>query len=546
MIFTRTWFWHLVALCAFSSAWATLDTVTIQLSGPHQFRFAGYYAAQSKGFYESAGLCVRIQPGDASQGTVSQVLSQKAQFGVATSQLMLNRSHGQPVVVLATIFQHSPEALFARLDSSLTNIHDLAGRRVMMGADSSELIAYLLREKIDPANLQLTPFHEGIQDLQTGKVDALSGQSTSIPYQLHTLAIPFITFYPRTAGVDFYGDNLFTSEHEIQQYPDRVEAFRKASLLGWEYAMGHQGEIIHLLRTNYQSPLDSLQLAYEATSMQNLVANPLVPIGYSYRGRWEHISSVFQDVGLMPGPIDLTGFLYQTNQETSADQTSNVPRKIWGFALAAGLLLLFTGLYNIRLRHQLSKLSVVEKAHVQAREDSEKSRQQLIETLRELELWATTDKLTELANRRQLEQRAETEVARAHRYNTALSLILIDLDHFKQVNDKEGHPMGDAVLVEVAKLLRRMVRTSDLPGRWGGEEFMVLVPGTNEEQALILAEKLRKAFENHQYPSSQKITASFGVSLCKEGDTLETLLRKADEALYEAKRQGRNRVIAAG
>ena len=153
------------------------------------------------------------------------------------------------------------------------------------------------------------------------------------------------------------------------------------------------------------------------------------------------------------------------------------------------------------------------------------------------------DEMTTLANRSMFNSRLDVEIESALQEKEKLSLILFDLDYFKQVNDKYGHLMGDEVLKELSQLMQRLVRDSDLLARWGGEEFVVLLPGTGVEGAKALAEKMRKVIAEHRFTHGEQLTCSFGISTLSEKDeTSITLFRRADDALYKAKFEGRNRV----
>ncbi|MBH9576411.1 GGDEF domain-containing response regulator [Inhella proteolytica] len=161
---------------------------------------------------------------------------------------------------------------------------------------------------------------------------------------------------------------------------------------------------------------------------------------------------------------------------------------------------------------------------------------------RELQRLSSTDALTGLANRRRLDEALEQEWRRSGRAEHALALILLDIDHFKRVNDEHGHPVGDQVLTELAHLLRQGVRGTDLVGRWGGEEFLILCPDTGPAGALALAEKLRESIAAHAFPVVGHKTSSFGVATLRPSDEVPALLARADAALYRSKHEGRNRV----
>lgn len=161
---------------------------------------------------------------------------------------------------------------------------------------------------------------------------------------------------------------------------------------------------------------------------------------------------------------------------------------------------------------------------------------------KQLELLSSTDQLTGIANRRVFEAAAEKEIARAQRYGSTLSLIMTDIDHFKSVNDNYGHDTGDRVLVQFSAMLRNCVRDTDLTVRWGGEEFIILCPETDINGAVQLAEQLRNEIKNTDFGLDRGISASFGVSQYQDAEKVESLVKRADQALYHAKKSGRNRV----
>ena len=126
--------------------------------------------------------------------------------------------------------------------------------------------------------------------------------------------------------------------------------------------------------------------------------------------------------------------------------------------------------------------------------------------------------------------------------NSPLSMILFDIDHFKKINDTYGHLVGDTVLRELSEVVRASIRESEYFVRWGGEEFIILLPGTSLEGAKMVAEKLRRAIESHHFSTVGRVTSSFGVTALRTDDTIKTFIERCDEALYEAKEGGRNRV----
>ncbi|WP_020587550.1 GGDEF domain-containing response regulator [Desulfobacter curvatus] len=185
---------------------------------------------------------------------------------------------------------------------------------------------------------------------------------------------------------------------------------------------------------------------------------------------------------------------------------------------------------------QLIKLNQELEAKVQERT------RELEQKNRELERLATFDQLTGLVNRAKLDEVLTAELIRSNRYGNSLGLIMVDIDHFKVVNDTHGHQVGDQVLRLFAEQLRHGVRDADVPGRWGGEEFLIICPESDLHGVVTLAQSLRKRVRNHEVEGVGKKTASFGVTVFEKKDTIATIISRVDKALYMAKVAGRNRV----
>lgn len=177
---------------------------------------------------------------------------------------------------------------------------------------------------------------------------------------------------------------------------------------------------------------------------------------------------------------------------------------------------------------------------------SAKQREQLKDQQAEvLEQLATTDLLTEIYNRRKIEEILTAELMRSNRYQESFGIILCDIDYFKAVNDQYGHLTGDQVLFNTAQLLKQHLRKTDAVGRWGGEEFLIVCPVKTHVEIQQIAEKLRQAIANYSFPVVTSKTASFGVAIHQQNESMLELMNRADEALYRAKAAGRNRVEVA-
>jgi diguanylate cyclase (GGDEF)-like protein len=515
-----------LALLPTGTVWA-LETVTLQLKWTHAFQFAGYYAAQEKGFYREAGLNVHLQAAGPGIDPLETVLAGKAQFGVGNSNLLLARRAGHPVVVLAVVFQHSPLVLVARQDRAsrgTQGIHDIIGKRVMIEPQSDELIAYLRQEGIPLDRLIQIPHSFQPRDLIEGRVDAMSAYVSNEPYYLERAGIDYQTYTPRTGGIDFYGDNLFTTEKELATHPDQVRAFREASLRGWQYAMEHPEEIADLILAKYSQQHPREFYLFEAKRMVPLLRTDLIEVGYMTRGRWRHIADTYADLGLLPRDYPLTGFLYEP--ETRPDLTKLYI--VLALLVAVSLLAAYIHRINRRLARALAESRAAE------------------DRVRHL---AQHDALTDLPNRALFADRLGQALAGAKRDGQPCAVMFIDLDNFKPINDNLGHAMGDRLLRQVAVRLRAGLRESDTVARIGGDEFVVLLRHAGEPDALAVADKLRDALAHPFEIESHTIAiaASIGVALYPDHgqDDIE-LLKQADEAMYAAKRQGRNRVQMAG
>jgi len=153
---------------------------------------------------------------------------------------------------------------------------------------------------------------------------------------------------------------------------------------------------------------------------------------------------------------------------------------------------------------------------------------------------AVTDRLTQLYNRHKLDEVLIQQQHLAERYKNNFGIIIIDIDFFKKINDAHGHQTGDVILKELSNILKNSSRKSDVVGRWGGEEFMIIIPNVSEQPLFIVAEKLQRDIKKHKFPQVDILTVSMGVSISHPGESFENIISRADEALYQAKENGRN------
>ena len=529
------WIVFLFALC-FSSFSSAAERIVLQLKWVNQFQFAGYYAAVEKGFYKAAGLDVELRPNGYNGSFVSPVdavLKGDAQYGISNSGLVLDYLNGKPVVVLAATLQYSAVSWIVLEKSGIKNIHDMAKKRLMTVfplSESLELLEPFRAEGIPPSKLQLVPTGFDLQPLIDGEIDAYDGYVTNEPFLLEEKGIPYRLIDPRAYGIDFYGDVLFTSQSELNTHPERVAAFRKASMDGWRYAMAHPEEIIELIMQKYAPQKSSEHLRFEAKAMWNLMQPDIIEIGHMNPGRWLRIAEVMTEHQRLVDAQMLNRFIY--NQDDYQLSLSRYVRiavisSIMAFLLAG--IVIWTYRTNRRLQREVEAC------------------QQAEQQLRHL---SETDALTGLANRRAFDQQLRKEFQRFLRYRHPFSIVMVDIDWFKRINDTYGHPSGDHVLTEFAWRLRNHVRKTDILARIGGEEFAIMMPETYPLEAKKRTELLQQIINTTPFQiagsndSPLMITASFGISCVADNDLqADAPLIRADTALYKAKNNGRNQVM---
>ncbi len=249
---------RLMALVAISlaimaaNAASAADRLVLQLNGPAQFRFAGYYAALWQGYYRDAGLAVEIKPGsgrgDAPIDPVREVTEGRAQFGTGTAELIVRTAQGLPLLLLAPIFQQSGAGMYYRTDATLASPGALAKAKVgrLPASDilDIELATALRAEGIEPDKLKAVPLQPGesVAALAAGSVDAVPGSAWELPWLAHEKGFAVKSFNPADYRAEFYGDTLFTLQRLARTDPALVRGFRAASLKGWEYALTHPDE----------------------------------------------------------------------------------------------------------------------------------------------------------------------------------------------------------------------------------------------------------------------------------------------------------------
>lgn len=754
-----------------------LRKVRLQLKWLHQFQFAGYYAAIERGYYRDVGLEVELLEPREDEDPAEAVLNGRAEFGVGTSELVLLRARGHPIVLLAPIFQHSPLVFLARAGPEIGSIHDLAGKRVAVERQAAELLAYLQYEGLPPGSIQRVPhpFHPG--PLIEGEIDAISAYSTDEPFLLREAGVDYLVFNPRAGGIDFYGDSLFTRQQLADEEPQLVRDFLEASIRGWRHAMANKEDIVDLIYTEYSQRHSREHLLFEARESERLILPDIVEFGYINEGRWRFIAETYVELGLLDRVPSLDGFFFERYPERDFSGLYRAVAILLLLLLVVGTITLRFYHLNQRLARQIAEreraeaelrkaeeryrvlvedapfpIAITDRAEghirflnpqaervlrldrktsvgmparnlyadpsqrdqligqvnrfghvddmeirlrrgdgsafhallyatiiefegrpcyfaactdITARKEAEEqlrrnheelqaitaslpaliarvdrdlrcqfanytferwigiSSQRLIgqdiaavlspgaeellsgqlrrcfdarsapvqiecdvPTLggvrvmainvvphregdevtslflvatdvtaskrQELELRkkATFDALTGLLNRGECFAIAERILEQCRAAGSPLCAVMIDLDHFKEINDTHGHDAGDQVLRAFGQALNSIIREDDVAGRIGGEEFLLVLPRMSLRTTTALAERIREMTSALKIPingESITVSASMGIAqIHGEKESLGDLVKQADAALYTSKDAGRNRVSVWG
>jgi polar amino acid transport system substrate-binding protein len=194
---------------------------------------------------------------------------------------------------------------------------------------------------------------------------------------------------------------------------------------------------------------------------------------------------------------------------------------IYKFVLPLLVIIMIFAYFNIEMRKEIKKRKVME---------------------RRLERYANKDSLTKVYNRRKIELQLRIETKRAKRFNNDLSVIFFDIDNFKVINDKFGHEAGDYVLIELSQNIFKNLRETDYIGRWGGEEFIIILPETNNKKAFTVASHLKEKISKIDFSITKNVTLSYGITQYIKGDTIQDMIKRSDEAMYFVKKRGKDNI----
>src|SRR6202047_4170945 len=314
---------------------AALDQVSLQLKWKHQFQFAGYYAALEQGFYRNAGLDVTIREGGPDIDVTEAVASGKADFGVCSASVLREWTMGHRLVVLAVIFQQSPAIILVPRRADISSVADLRGRTLMDTPGSDEIAAMLKHEGVDYRAMPRIDHRGDPRDLLAGRADAMIAYSTSEPFVLEQLGAGYRTFSPSEYGVDLYGDNLCASEAQVKAHPDRVAAFRAASLKGWAYALAHKEATVDLILKTYSAKKSRDDLLFEAAPPDLLVRRGPGHIGHQDAAHWRNIAATYHKLGMLADDTLPAGLMWDREEEIEGRLLIPMLPVFAGLAIAA-------------------------------------------------------------------------------------------------------------------------------------------------------------------------------------------------------------------
>ncbi len=277
------------------------EKISIQLKWRHAFQFAGYYAAVELGYYRDEGLDVSLKEIEFGKDFVEQVLNGESEYGVSDSTLLVYHLKGMPVLLVNQFFQHSPLSFITRLDSGIVSPYEMIGKKVAFNTSNqgdASLNALLLNTLGDLSKIREVQFNDSTyQDFIAGKVDVVSAYMTSQPFLLKEQGIEINIINPQSYGIDFYGDNLFTSQKERTEHPDRIDRVSRATIKGWQYALDHPQRIIDLIRKKYNPTLSDAHLQSEAATTRQMIIPELVLLGSVDPARYRLAAEDYRRLG---------------------------------------------------------------------------------------------------------------------------------------------------------------------------------------------------------------------------------------------------------
>lgn len=508
-----TQFRHLcrLLLLLLLSAGSIAEDVSIHLKWYHKFQFAGYYAAEQQGYFADEGYNVKLIEGGPDRSHLHSLLNNQSAYSVLGTAALSSLAVNSPIVIVASIFQHAPEVLITLKSSNIQRISELKGHTLMLAPSgiSGNIKAMLIDNGLKPGDYAKLDYNGDVNNLINGDVIAIYGYISNEPYLLEQLGHEVKLFHPQDPNINFYGDNLATTQKELEDNPERVAAIRRAVIRGWSYALKHPDEIIdHILerQTDNPTPFDRQHQENEAARTIELIAADHFPIGHSSPDRWATMFDIYNQINNTQAVFKESSIYNELQQSSNWTQYLLVLS-----ALALGLI---TALYlwNRTLKSKLD------------------------EAIHGLEKAVFEDNLTGMKNRSALI--LFVEECRLKQRNDEY-LAILDIACLQKINRDKGFHEADQIILNIAQgLIKHKIKTSKTYSLYAGKFALVSKADTYEtfeRKVNTLIDKLSK--------ENESITLRAGavkLDLALDNSSLTT---RAELALRHAKSISAKKVV---
>ena len=290
-----------------------LQKVSLQLMWLDQFQFAGFYMAKERGFYEKAGLDVEFKKFNSTTNVLEEVIENRANFGISSSSLIIDRSNGKDIVLLGAIFQTSPLMLLALENSNLNSLKDFKDKKLMITGEQLDFATFkamLVSQNVDINSMKIIPHSFSIDDLINKNTDLMLSYTTNEPFLLKEKGYGSKIFYPKNYGFDFYENFIFTNSKFVEKNPKLVYDFYKASIDGWKWTFENIEKSVDIVFEKYNPQNKTKEaLLFEANEMKKLIFDKNGDIGTISNEKMSLIINTYKVMGLIKNDIDLKSFV---------------------------------------------------------------------------------------------------------------------------------------------------------------------------------------------------------------------------------------------
>jgi len=429
------------------------DDISIHLKWYHKFQFAGYYAAEMQGYFEEEGHTVELIEGGPHKNHLHQLINHASEYAVLGSESLNSLAVDSPIIIVASIFQHAPEVLITLKASNAKDLSDLKNRILMLANSniSGHIEAMLLKNNLKAGDYQKFSYDGDVSKLIDGRVFAMYGYISNEPYQIKQRGHEVNIFNPSDFSIDFYGDNIATTQYELDNYPSRVASIRRAVIRGWNYAIEHPEEIItHILnrQTNNPMPFNRDHQNYEAQQTIKLIDANNIPLGHSSPDRWAAMIDTYNKATGGQAVFKQSSIYNEFHRDRSWLQYLLLS------IIVGGTLILVLYIWNRTLRNRLDS------------------------AVKGLEKAVFEDNLTGMKNRSSL--MLFIEECRIKNINDEY-LAILDINGLQKINKEKGFNKADQLINNVAQsLIDCKFKTSKIYSLYGGK-FAVIAKASKYE-----------------------------------------------------------------